>query len=287
MKLLISLFAFLPAMSFATVVIRPSVNEGFFVCNAGIAHKVSTGTSCVNQLTGLACTSSDESSCVCSDSTAGDDSLAASWEDLTVAASSSMRFRSNIIASSASGDFTSLFTDLNAWSNQVNEVQINSSSETYGTKYFIDFCYQGPIENIVKKKDNSEGIYTLTAGINAQNLANGSSYAADSNLAMNLAVNCDLRNVGKNKDPRNSNQFAPEGSILESDVDFTTTGYPRANSLSLSQRINGQVKLVPRFCVVRATFAEMANTTSVKVRPNNETPTEFTIDLDITNGSAF
>lgn len=291
MKWLGLLLVALPTVAFASITIRPSVNEGFFVCNAGIAHKVSTGTSCVNQLTGLTCASSDESSCVCSDSTAGSDSLSASWEDLTVSASSSTRFRANTLTSPSTGEFSSLFTNLDAWNNQISEVQIDSTSETYGTQYFIDFCYQGPIENLVKKngstKDASEGVYTLTAGINGQNLASGSSYAADSNLAMTFAVNCDLRNTGTSKDPRPASQFAPSGNALERDVDFTSTGYPRSSSLSLSQRLNSQSKLVPRFCSVRAIFTEMANTSSVKVRPNNENPTEFTIDLDITSGNVF
>ncbi len=292
MKLLGLIFiTLLPSASFATVIIRPSVNEGFFVCNAGIAHKSSTGTSCVNQVTGLACSGSDESSCLCTNSSAGNDTLVASWEDLNMSSTSSARFRSGLLNSNSSGEFVSLFTNLNAWNNKVSEVQINSSSETYGTKYFIDFCYQGPIESLVKKNgsysDSSEGIYTLTAGINAQNLASGFAYASDSNLSMTLEVNCDLRNTGKNKDARTATQFAPTGNALESDVNFSTTGYPRANSLSLSQRLNGQNKLVPRFCAVRATFTEMANTSVVKVRPNNQNPTEFTIDLDITKGSAF
>lgn len=287
MKLLLLLALFAPSFSWA-VTIRPSVSEGFFVCNAGIAHKVATGTTCADKYTGLACNASDDTSCVCADSTAGEDTLTASWDDLTVAEASPLRSRGNTLKSNTVATYNNLFTDLNAWNNNVTSIEIGTSSETYGTSYFVDFCYQGPVEKIQKKngknQDVSEGIYTITANVAAANQGSGLIYQQDSNLGMTLQVNCDLRDVGKSKNARSSNEFAPSGNALEADVTFASSGYPRSSTLSMSQRLNSKTNYVPRFCSVRAIFTEMANSSSVKVRPNSASPTEFTIDLDITNG---
>lgn len=276
----------------------PSTHEGLYLCNAGIAHQraaSSTASPCVE---GGEC--SDEA---VSDPARGNDGI--SFQALQ----GDGLLRRFAISAPKNGAYSMISPMNDGWDNKITELNINLSSEVYGAKYFLEFCYQGPIEQLSEcngnngngngqgtcgnngngngngnengngnngngnRIDQSLGIYQLQSSL----FANTVSYIKTVDLATRISWSCDLRATGSAKQPREPSELAPLAYEVDSTQSvISSLSNISATALSFTHTLNSNTSRVPRFCVVRFEFAE--DTTAV--RTSLAKTTEFTVDLN-------
>jgi hypothetical protein len=253
----------------------PETNEGLYLCNAGVSHlraDSSTATPCVE---GGECSAE-----AVTDPARGNDGI--TYQSLQ----GDGMLRKFAISAPKNGNY-SLISPMNSgWDNKITELNISLSSEVYGAKYFLEFCYQGPVEQMSQgnngngngngnghKVDLSEGIYQLQSSL----FANTVSYISTVGLATRISWSCDLRAAGLATKARTSSELTP----LAYEVDSTQSVIASltnisASALSFTHTLNSISNRVPRFCVVRLEFAE----DSAAVRSSLAQATEFTVDLN-------
>jgi hypothetical protein len=268
--LLLSLSANAEVVSFT--VPTPATNEGLYLCNAGISHQraaSSTATPCVE---GGEC--SDEA---VTDPARGNDGI--SFQSLQ----NDGLLRRFAISAPKNGNYSMISPMNNGWANKITELNISLSSEVYGAKYFLEFCYQGPIEQLSNgnnsghgggnKIDLSEGIYQLQASL----FANTVSYIKTVDLATRMSWSCDLRSAGSATKPRAGSELTPSAYEIDSTQSVVASlSNISATAISFTHTLNSNASRVPRFCVVRLEFAE--NTAAA--RTSVAKATEFTVDLN-------
>ena len=269
MKALVSVAALLISFSAHAEVVSftvptPSTNEGLYLCNAGVAHQRPASSAATPCIEGGEC--SDEA---ISDPARGNDGI--SFQALQ----SDGLLRRFAISAPKNGDYSMISPLNNGWGNKITELNISLSSETYGAKYFLEFCYQGPIADLSgkNKEDLSKGIYQLQASLFANNV----SYIRTVDLASRMSWSCDLRSTGSATKARVPSELAPltyeidsTQSVIASLSNISTT------AVSFTHTLNSNTSRVPRFCVVRFEFAENASS----VRTSSAKVTEFTADLN-------
>jgi hypothetical protein len=276
-------FAFLSLSAQAEVVSftvpTPSTNEGLYLCNAGVAHQraaSSTATPCVE---GGEC--SDEA---VSDPARGNDGI--SFQALQ----GDGLLRRFAISAPKNGVYSTISPMNGGWNNKITELNISLSSEVYGAKYFLEFCYQGPIEQLSdnnsghgggnsghgggnNKIDLSQGIYQLQSSL----FANTVSYIKTVGLATRISWSCDLRATGSASKPRAPSELTPFAYEVDATQSVVSSlSNISATALSFTHTLNSNASRVPRFCVVRFEFAE----DSTAPRGSISQATEFTVDLN-------
>lgn len=278
--LLLSVSAQAEVVSFT--VPTPSTHEGLYLCNAGVAHQraaSSTATPCVE---GGEC--SDEA---VSDPARGNDGI--SYQALQ----GDGLLRRFAISAPKNGNYSMISPMNDGWDNKITELNINLSSEVYGAKYFLEFCYQGPIEQLSNcngngngncgngngngngnnKIDLSLGIYQLQSSL----FANTVSYINAVSLATRISWSCDLRATGSAKKAREPSELTPLAYEIDSTQSVVSSlSNISATALSFTHTLNSNTSRVPRFCVVRLEFAE----DTAAVRTSLAKTTEFTVDLN-------
>ncbi|MNK97136.1 hypothetical protein D3C87_1174540 [compost metagenome] len=141
----------------------PSSHEGLYLCNAGVAHQraaSSTASPCVE---GGEC--SDEA---VSDPARGNDGI--SYQALQ----DDGLLRRFAISAPKNGNYSMISPMNGGWNKKITDLTINLSSEVYGAKYFLEFCYQGPIEQLTDCIGNSgNGGGQGTCGNNGNGNGNG------------------------------------------------------------------------------------------------------------------
>jgi hypothetical protein len=149
-----------------------------------------------------------------------------------------------------------------AFDSEITNVEFSLGSEQYGTKYFLQFCYQGPLEDIQApfpggpRVDISLGIYKMKLSMTSADKI----YNAKLESNAQVSYQCDLRNLGLNTAPR-KNGVTPGDFPLEVDafnqgplsISDATPGASRELILNLNS-IENQV---PRYCVLTMSFSEL------------------------------
>lgn len=262
-SLLISLGAEAGVIAFT--VPTPKTNEGLYLCNAGVSHKrgaSSTATPCVE---GGDC--SDEA---ISDPARGNDGI--SYQALQ----DDGMLRRFAISAPKNGNYATISPMNGGWTNKITELNVSLSSEVYGAKYFLEFCYQGPIAELSgkhKNEDLSKGIYQLHASL----FTNSVSYIRTVDLATRMSWSCDLRSAGSATKARSPYELIPNSYEIDATQSVIASLSNAANTaVSFTHTLNSNNSRVPRFCVVRFEFAE----NSSAVRTSNAKVTEFAADLN-------
>lgn len=281
--LIIALFGCFALSASASVVVKPNVAEGLFACNAGILHPRPNGQVCLSNTDARTCNPSTDANCVCFQETAGSDTVLAQYEDMSVPDTHPAHFRAtNVQSKGASSDYQSLFAESDVWLRKITNLKFDLASELTGARYYVDFCYLGPVENqqIVNKKtkDLSEGIYSLNATVSSTILEGDTLYRDSARLRAKVEFVCDLRQTGKQDAPRKPEELAPDKNTLESNSSYYMDDQSlNSNGLSIQQNLNGNTKQVPRFCRLRASFTEG----SMTLRSHDSANTEMTVFIDI------
>ena len=262
-SLLISLGA--EAGFIAFTVPTPKTNEGLYLCNAGVSHKrgaSSTATPCVE--------GGDCSEEAISDPARGNDGI--SYQALQ----DDGMLRRFAISAPKNGNYATISPMNGGWTNKITELNVSLSSEVYGAKYFLEFCYQGPIAELAgkhKNEDLSKGIYQLHASL----FTNSVSYIRTVDLATRMSWSCDLRSAGSATKARSPYELIPNSYEIDATQSVIASLSNAANTaVSFTHTLNSNSSRVPRFCVVRFEFAE----NSSAVRTSNAKVTEFTADLN-------
>lgn len=294
--ILISISAQAEVVSFT--IPTPESNEGLYLCNAGVAHQradSSTATPCVE---GGEC--SDEA---VTDPARGNDGIAfQSLQDDGM-------LRRFAISAPKSGNYSMISPMNSGWSNKITELNISLSSEVHGAKYFLEFCYQGPIEMLSEcignsgngngqgtcgnngngngngnengngnqgsgnMIDQSLGIYQLQSSL----FANTVNYIKTVDLSTRISWSCDLRAAGSATKARATSELTPFAYEVDSTQSVVASlNNISATALSFTHTLNSNSSRVPRFCVVRLEFAE----DSTAPRSSTAKNTEFTVDLN-------
>ena len=281
----------LTSVASATFVVTPTISEDLYACNAGISHPKPSGDLCMFQDTNQACSkascngdSNCETRCVCYSDVVAGDRFSVNYEDLLMPESSGARFRGAMKSVQGNGsNFNTLFNTSEIWTKKITSLHFDFSSERYGTKYFVDFCYLGPIESIIPGTtpavDASWGAYRLGGSISISQLLGSNGYYQSSGLKGQMSYDCDLRENGSQIYPRGSSEITPGGS-LEVDTSYASslTSFT-SSALYYDSPINTYIKAVPRFCRLRVYLQE---TLISKPRDLQNANSEMTVDLAIT-----
>ena len=231
--------------------------DDIFPCNAGISHPPAAADVCYKPGTKTTCDpQTDIGSCLCYSSSGGD-SVSAHASPIFANGTSKNYGLSSSTATNATSN--SLFA--NSWENRIEELKFNLSSERFGTKYFVDFCYLGPIQVMVKDdsgtRDMTWGNYYITAtGTLTDVILGNAAYSQIAGLNVSMEVRCDLRNHGRLWGPRVPAERAPSADIDDPDFFYSTSNMSVISSFSISTMINRSAFDVPRFCTIRYIFSE-------------------------------
>jgi hypothetical protein len=263
-KLFLIIIIALLGMSLVTygqVSVTTSSNEDLYACNAGILHA--------------------------GQALRGTDYIHVQYEDTTVAVDHPAHLRGgNLESEPTSTTYQTLFASNLIWFRRITNLNFSFSTEKTGASYFVDFCYLGPIEdkksngngngNANGKKDLSEGRYNLISSLSSTNLDGETIYRDQVKLQAKVDVICDLRQKGALIAPRLLAETTP--LLPETDISSYNDFYVISTSgLASEQNLNQSSIQVPRFCIIRASFAESQITT----RSFNSANTEMAIYLDI------
>lgn len=274
----------------ATVNVNVGQSEGLFVCNAGI-QRLNQGNQCFVPGTIQACQEGD-AQCVCYRGTQLSDYAEVRYEDLLVDENSGARFRTTSVRPQSGEQVSQLFNNEDLWFKRIKELSFSMNSEVYGTRYFVDFCYQGPIAKVKPGKGNGQnredetwGIYELNTVLSVAQLdSRAVSYREAAGLRSHIQVVCDLRERGQSRNARGSNELSPGAATPELDLSLTVgPALFQTNSQQLSTLLNSDFKQVPRFCKLRVTLTETVSSP----RLNGNSAQEATIDLYIDKQTAF
>ncbi|MES2768054.1 MAG: hypothetical protein V4596_02825 [Bdellovibrionota bacterium] len=172
------------------------------------------------------------------------------------------------------------------WITHLDNLQFDLSTESYGTQYYVEFCYLGPQENLQTSYNNqvsdaSKDIYSVSIDIDIRNLVkNNVAYAEKARLLSKYEVTCDLRGMGQNLKPRAPGEL-PSGVAIESDISWSSGQLPIFNGyLNFESPINQSPATTPRFCSIRIYFTEGAKT----LRNYKDILQDFQIFVDVKKG---
>ena len=244
-----------PTKARTAVSIAPVTTEGLFLCNAGLIHP-RTETLCRSARTATVCdpSTTDSIDCVCASGSSIGDLVSA-----TIIQGPKSQFK-EVPAGETS--YTYLVDPALAFESQIANVEFSLGSEQYGTKYFVQFCYEGPFEDIQApfpggpRVDISLGIYKMKLSMTSADRK----YNAKLESNAQVSYQCDLRNLGLNTAPRKNG--ATKGDFpLEVDA-FNQGPLPIADATPGSSRelilnLNSIEIQVPRYCVLTLSFSEL------------------------------
>ncbi|MEN9723479.1 MAG: hypothetical protein RJB38_1465 [Pseudomonadota bacterium] len=250
----------------ASTVTTTFTNDDFVVCNAGIWRDpvaISKDASLV--------ATPGASSIV-------PDSIAVTFEDLTVPETSPTRIQKATVSPTSSGGLRSLFPSGSFTVNQkITRLTTSLGSMHFGTGWFIDFCYVGPAAQVSSGADLSEGNYSLDVA-----LSGGSSWAPylqAAGVQAQMSFECDLRAKGVAVGPAGA-EVAGSGFTPEVDVAGLSTAQfiPSTVMTSWNYLLNSNGLQVPRACRVRLLMTEKATTVE---RTWEVQDTSFQLDISI------
>lgn len=174
---------------------------------------------------------------------------------------------------------------VNPWVTHLENLQFDLSTESYGSQYYVEFCYLGPQENPQKNynqqvTDVSKDIYSLSMSIDVRNLVQGNiAYAEKARLFTKYEVSCDLRGMGQSLAPRAPGEVP--GGAVESDISWSSSQLPIFNGyINLESPINQSPATTPRFCTIRVYFSEG----SKNMRSYKDVLQSFQIFVDVKKG---
>jgi hypothetical protein len=244
-----------PSEVWSAVSIAPVSTEGLFLCNAGLIHP-RTETLCRSARTATVCdpNTTDSIDCVCASGSSIGDLVSG-----TIIQGPKTTFKEVPAGETA---YAYLVDPAVAFDSEIANVEFNLGSEQYGTKYFLQFCYQGPLEDIQApfpggpRVDISLGIYKMKLSMTSADRM----YNAKLESNAQVSYQCDLRSLGLNTAPR-KNGVTPGDFPLEVDA-FNQGPLPIADATPGSSRelvlnLNSIETQVPRYCVLTVSFSEL------------------------------
>ena len=281
-----------------------SSGPNIYACNAGITSPKSNKQVCYFEGTKTACTKDDctgaecNTRCVCTSKDGGEWLMNygygeyQDWKDngvATVTGAGSKKFSS----AGNSTEWSSMFSESEAWTKSIKNLSFNLGSELYGAQYYVDVCYRGP--QIEYFADKVKANFSLTAqatatdfyaeganagdntraGLNFDDLR-GIRYTELSDLKVQSFVVCDFQGKGQYQYAMNNNgQYnttdneakfnvtgnnlpssglaSESGSFWSSTQKTFTTG---AGTLMNNIQIVNDSWFTPRFCKIRYVFTE-------------------------------
>lgn len=233
--------------------VSPLSTDSLFVCDTGVMHHYLNPA-------------------------AGSDSVVIQYEDPAFPADSEARFPSKTLTAVATeSEFIKVLfpQEIDKWTHQVFKSQFDFSTETFGTRYYIELCYRGPEKQTSpgSTQDLSQGIYSLDLSVNLNDpTTNGINYRNQASLATSIETVCDLRASGSSANPRVAEELAV--TYLERDSWYASNPTSwNSNSLNFQVTLNNSIQTVPRFCRIRISFNER----STGVRNQALTPRDVNV----------
>jgi hypothetical protein len=156
------------------------------------------------------------------------------------------------------------------------DAQFKFSSEKFGAQYFIDVCYRGPKQEQDNGRDISEGVYGFDLELSLAELGNPS-YLTSSKLRGQVRVECDLRHMGSQRQPRKENELATASLEIDSLNVFEAQSLT-SGKLRITSTLNSSNQTAPRFCRVRIALTE-SNDTAERVQGIGLHQSEIFIDI--------
>lgn len=248
----------LPLTLWAQMSISTQNTEGLFLCNAGLMHPPkSSRPNCYEPVAGSLCDPDlTAGSCICrKDAYQGDFISATIFRG-------DESFQKEVTAGGSS--YSYLVNPDVAFNSEVRNLEFNLGSELYGSKYFIQFCYKGPLESLSQVAsngstlDSSRGIYKVKLALLGLNKV----YNGKLKSSATFTYECDLRNLGFNGNPRKVFENNP-GALVEADVVNEDYVDISSNISGIGRHvtfgINQNETQVPRFCLFTVSFAESSD----------------------------
>ena len=241
-------------ISSASEVNVQSRSEDLFVCNAGARHPGS-GKICLSPTTGVACNPNDDNTdaCTCLSLGAQGDYVSA-WTSSNAGEMLQQKL-------SGSDTYMNIISPTQTFLHRLNAIQFQLGSETYGSEYYVQFCYRGPVQDLKNRGnamiDESLGRYSFKMTLTGKN----PNYIKKIQ-SVTLRYWCDLRGAGNKTLARTETELTTEN--VEADLPLSERNIPLMSG-SLNQEIssltlNSNSTEVPRFCVFQLAFKEVQNT---------------------------
>jgi hypothetical protein len=240
-------------IAFAKINMNVQSSEKLYLCNAGLIHPAGENF-CQEPSTGRSCdpTSTDSVVCVCTSSSPLGDFISGTVIQPT--------FRKYQQIPSAASNYMSLADESMVFQTELQDVEVNLGSEQFGAKYYMQFCYHGPVVNnsnnfAASKADLSEGLYKAALSLSALNKI----YNSKILNSAQLTTECDLRKVGAVTGPREEGSLPNDFSF---EVDFSNQGQVSINDGTLGigkeliLNLNSNASQVPRYCKLTLLFSE-------------------------------
>ncbi|MFN7263070.1 MAG: hypothetical protein ACK5RO_10910 [Pseudobdellovibrionaceae bacterium] len=230
---MISLLALVLSLSAQAELNSPLSGEELFICNAGLAQPTS-------------------------ETVFGLNTLAFSQENLDAPLNSQERFFENQLTSQPGQPLVQIAPTVEGqFQTRIIDTHFKFSSEKFGAQYFIDICYRGPERSQQPGGvDTSEGLYGFELELSLAELG-APSYLASSRLRGQIRTECDLRNMGSQRQARIKTELAPTSfeidSLNLSEVQSLSTG-----KLRITSSLNSSNQTAPRFCRTRIVLTESA-----------------------------
>lgn len=193
------------------------------------------------------------------------------YENLAASANSPNRM--NSVGLMLNNTDSRLFAASAQWQYRIKDLSLAFSTENMGVGYSVHICLLGPLRsNQGNGQDRSEKIYTLASSA----YHSSGVYAATANLYFRVSMQCDLRNLGSQRNARGNNETRP--SSLEVDYSYLSNWAPFNGSLREAiVQVNKRTNQVPRFCEIVFQFKEASS----DPRPTIQMATEFNLGVDL------
>lgn len=240
-------------ISVAAINMNVQSAEKLYLCNAGLIHPAGEKV-CQEPATGRSCdpTTADSVVCVCTHSSPLGDFMSGMVQQ------PSIRKYQQVAASAT--NYMSLVDSSMTFQTELQDLEVNLGSEQFGAKYFVQFCYQGPVANnsnnfTASQADSSEGLYKATLSLFSLNKV----YNSKILNSAQLTTECDLRKVGAATAPREAGSLPTD---LSFEVDFSNQGQVVINDGTLGVgrelvlNLNPNASQVPRYCKLTLLFSE-------------------------------
>jgi hypothetical protein len=267
-----------------------SSGPSIYACNAGIKH-VQNANVCFDRITGGTCTPScangvaaactaptTPQSCVCTGEDNGNQGTwrldylnagASNWVDNSEGGGLGTAAK---ISAPNSTAFATLFpNDGVAFGKQLTTMTVNLGSEVYGSEYFVDVCYRGPQIDYTNVSDlnfaiKSKVTVTNLRGNNSPNYQNVALLAGKAEVRCYMDDtfdNCTADTIpgvavgcGNASDSFYNYNYSSNGGAYTS----MSTSAQEHTLINMNTFNAGSTKRTPRFCVVRYSFKETAQT---------------------------
>lgn len=244
-----------------------------YACDAGIRHKNHTDRICFDRDSQDACdpglcNNQVDCNCICSGGTTNNDQERLDLIQLRYKTwsenSNSNAPTTHTVVFATGENFSRVFTANNEWNKQITQINFNLGSERYGSEFYLDVCYRGPVVEYFDMFKNYNGPawkfpnHLIKLQVTLTDLATSEPYKYSqlADLKMKMTTTCDVQGEGQHKYATGGNQIS---DVSGGDKNYFTNyaSFGAGGTLVLlDDWINYGNGKTPRFCKIRYSFIE-------------------------------